>query len=106
VIVTNGFDEIQGTKLSSGGIRHHFKNIVTSQRAGKKKPSKEIFLFALDEAGYTCGDAIMIGDNLQTDIGGARGAGIDTVYFNPTGKPHQELVTHEIKLLKELITIL
>src|SRR4051812_46142955 len=62
VIVTNGFDEIQGTKLTSGGIRHHFKNIVTSQRAGKKKPAKEIFLFALGEAGHACADAIMIGD--------------------------------------------
>lgn len=106
VIVTNGFDEIQGTKLNSGGIRHHFRNIVTSQRAGKKKPSKEIFLFALDEIGHTCQDAIMVGDNLQTDIAGARGAGIDTVYFNPFGKTHSEIVTHEIKHLGELRGIL
>jgi len=38
IIVTNGFDEIQSTKLSSSGIIHYFKDIVTSARAGHKKP--------------------------------------------------------------------
>ncbi len=106
VIVTNGFDELQGTKLTSGGIRHHFTNIVTSQRAGRKKPSREIFDFALKEIGHIGADAIMIGDNLNTDIAGARDAGIDTVYFNPFGNEHDAQVTHEIKVLSELKGIL
>ncbi len=106
IIITNGFDEMQGTKLSSGGIRHYFKNIVTSQRAGDKKPSRKIFDFALEEAGQRHKTAIMVGDNLGTDIAGARSAGIDTVYFNPTGLPHTEKVTFEIKSLHELRTLL
>ena len=106
VIVTNGFDEMQATKMRSGGIHHYFKTIVTSQRAGDKKPSKKIFDFTLDEAGHTHDSVIMIGDNLQTDILGARMAGIDTVYFNPGGKSHEEKVTHEIRSLKELLGIL
>ncbi|CAN5144944.1 YjjG family noncanonical pyrimidine nucleotidase [soil metagenome] len=106
VIVTNGFDEMQETKMRSGGINHYFKSIVTSQRAGDKKPSKKIFDFTLEEAGHAHDSAIMIGDNLQTDIVGARMAGIDTVYFNPSGKPHAEVLTHEIKSLKELLLIL
>ena len=48
----------------------------------------------------------MIGDNLQTDMAGARVAGIDTVYYNPAGSPHQEDVTHEIKLLLDLKKLL
>jgi YjjG family noncanonical pyrimidine nucleotidase len=106
IIITNGFDEMQGTKMTSGGIHHYFKTIVTSQRAGGKKPSKKIFDFALEEAGYAPNTAIMIGDNLLTDIVGARTAGIDTVYFNPTGIPHTEKVTFEIKSLVELRTLL
>jgi YjjG family noncanonical pyrimidine nucleotidase len=106
IIITNGFDEIQATKLYSAGIHGYFKNIVTSQRAGSKKPSKEIFEFALSEAGHQSADAIMIGDNLQTDIAGARGAGLDTVYFNPSGKPHEERVTFEITSLQDLRTLL
>ena len=106
VIVTNGFDEMQATKLSSSGIQNYFKSIVTSQRAGNKKPSKEIFDFALNEAGHSPEDAVMIGDNLLTDIVGARKAGLDTVYFNPTKKVHKESVTYEISSLNELRTLL
>jgi HAD superfamily hydrolase (TIGR01549 family) len=106
VIVTNGFDEIQATKLMSGGIHGHFKTIVTSQRAGSKKPAKEIFEFALAEIGHNRADSIMIGDNLQTDIAGARAAGIDTIYFNPGGKPHREPVTFEIESLVQLQKLL
>ena len=102
VIITNGLDELQATKMSSSGIFHHFKTIVTSQRAGNKKPSKEIFEFALKESGHRSEDAVMIGDNLKTDMAGAREAGIDTIYFNPAGQRHSEKVTYEIKSLAEL----
>ena len=106
IIVTNGFDEIQSTKLHSAGILHYFKNIVTSQRAGSKKPSKEIFEFALGEAGYPNSRAVMIGDNLLTDMAGARTFGMDSIYFNPTRQPHRENVTFEIESLHELRTLL
>ena len=105
-IVTNGFDEIQTTKLSSAGILDYFRNVITSQRAGNKKPSKKIFEFALEELGHTTEGAVMIGDNLQTDIAGARGAGIDTIFFNPVKDSHQEDVTFEIQSLQELRTLL
>lgn len=105
-IVTNGFEEIQGTKLASSGITHYFKSVVTSARAGHKKPAREIFDFALAESGFTHQQAIMIGDNLQTDIGGARNANVDTIYFNPDRLIHNEIVTHEIHDLKQLIGIL
>ncbi len=88
VIVTNGFDEIQSTKLSSSGIRHYFKDVVTSARAGHKKPAKEIFEFALNENNVQAHETIMIGDNLLTDIAGAKNASIDTIFYNPTKIEH------------------
>jgi YjjG family noncanonical pyrimidine nucleotidase len=105
-IITNGFEEIQSVKMKSSGITHYFKGVVTSARAGWKKPEKEIFEFALRENGFACSDSIMIGDNLLTDIAGARNAFVDTVYYNPYKLPHEEPVTHEISSLKELTTIL
>jgi YjjG family noncanonical pyrimidine nucleotidase len=105
-VVTNGFEEIQGTKIASGGITHFFDGIVTSARAGSKKPEKGIFDFTLRESGHTASNAIMIGDNLLTDIAGARGASIDCVFYNPHGVSHEELVTHEIRSLKELFALL
>jgi len=105
-IITNGFEEIQGTKLESSGIAPYFTNVITSARAGHKKPSKEIFEFALSENGFRSHESIMIGDNLLTDIAGARNASIDQVFYNPNGVPHQEIVHYEIRSLQELINIL
>lgn len=105
-IVTNGFDEIQSTKLASSGITSYFKSIVTSARAGHKKPAKEIFEFALAESGFESHETVMIGDNLLTDIGGARNASLDTVFYNPNKVAHQEQTHYEIQDLKELKDIL
>ncbi|HNT50742.1 MAG TPA: YjjG family noncanonical pyrimidine nucleotidase [Cyclobacteriaceae bacterium] len=105
-IITNGFDEIQGTKLASSGITHYFKSVVTSARAGHKKPAREIFDFALAENGFAHHEAIMIGDNLITDIGGARNAKVDTIYYNPERSAHAETVNFEIHDLKQLLQIL
>lgn len=105
-IITNGFEEIQGTKLASSGITHYFKSVVTSARAGHKKPAREIFDFALAENGFAHQEAVMIGDNLLTDIGGARNANVDTIYYNPDRLAHQETVNFEIHDLKQLTEIL
>ncbi len=105
-VVTNGFDEIQSIKLSSGNITHYFDHVITSQKAGSKKPAREIFEYALAANGLAPHEVIMIGDNLATDIRGARNAAIDTVYYNPTALNHTEVVSHEIRCLSELQRIL
>ena len=105
-IVTNGFEEIQSTKINSSGLTSYFTNVVTSARAGHKKPAKEIFDFALAETGFQPHEAIMIGDNLITDIGGAHKASVDTVFFNPHKISHEEKPRYEIHDLKQLMAIL
>jgi len=105
-IITNGFEEIQHVKLSSGKVDHFFDHIITSQKAGHKKPAKQIFEYARQINNIGFHEAIMIGDNLVTDIGGARNAGIDTVYFNPLGTAHEEAVNYEIRSLRDLLSFL
>ena len=105
-IITNGFAEIQSTKLQSSGVGHFFKKVITSEQAGHKKPSRQIFDYALNQIGHHSHQAIMIGDNLLTDIGGARNAEIDHVFFNPSKIRHEEPVTYEIHWLRELRDIL
>lgn len=105
-VVTNGFEEIQAVKLLSGDITHYFDHVVTSQNAGYKKPARGIFDYALSVNNLHCHEAIMIGDNLLTDIAGARNASIDTVFYNPEAVVHNENVNHEIRCLSELQNIL
>lgn len=106
VLVTNGFEEMQSIKVASGGIGKYFKAIVTSERAGHKKPAKEIFEYALKQTNLAPQDAIMIGDNLLTDMAGAANANIDSVLYNPKKQKHNAAVTFEIAGLLQLKEIL
>ncbi|MCX8489650.1 MAG: YjjG family noncanonical pyrimidine nucleotidase [Cyclobacteriaceae bacterium] len=105
-IITNGFSEIQSTKMTSSGIEKYFQSVITSEKAGHKKPSKEIFEYALRTNNLQASEVVMIGDNLATDIRGAKNASIDTIYFNPEKIAHEEQLTHDIESLIELKNIL
>jgi YjjG family noncanonical pyrimidine nucleotidase len=105
-VITNGFDEIQNMKMQSTNLLHYFDHIITSQRAGCRKPSCEIFNFALTCNGIKNHQAIMVGDNLITDIGGACNAYIDAVFFNPEKIANEGMYAHEIHSLSELRELL
>lgn len=105
-IISNGFDDIQHTKLKASNIHQYFDKIVTSDSSGHRKPQKGIFEFAMDEAGATRENALMIGDNLDTDIIGAQNAEMDHIYFNPNKIKHSLNVTFEIDSLKQIMNIL
>jgi YjjG family noncanonical pyrimidine nucleotidase len=105
-IITNGFEEIQNTKLTSGNLHQFFDHIVTSQQAGHKKPAREIFEYTLLKNKVSSGEAIMIGDNLITDIGGAQKASLAHVFYNPDKFNHNERVMMEINSLHELCSLL
>lgn len=102
-IITNGFDEIQGVKLRSGGIEHFFEEVITSGRAGYQKPEKQIFDYAIEKANAQHENSLMIGDNPISDIEGAYLAGIDQVFFNPDNQQCPVKPTLEIKSLRELL---
>lgn len=105
-VITNGFKEIQTRKIASASLSSFFTEIITSESAGYRKPDPRVFDFALAKAGASKQESIMIGDNLATDISGAKNAGMDQVYFNPDGKSHEEDVTYEIQSLGQLMELL
>jgi putative hydrolase of the HAD superfamily len=101
-IITNGFRETQFIKMNSTNITHYFSEIILSEEAGFKKPDPNIFFHSLKKANTISEESLMIGDNLDVDIAGARSANIDQVYFNPNKVPHQKETTFEINSLIEL----
>jgi YjjG family noncanonical pyrimidine nucleotidase len=104
-IITNGFAEAQVVKLKASGIGHYFTHVVNSEMAGFNKPDPRIFEYSLDLAKARKEDSIMIGDHLEADILGAKRAGIDQIYYNPSSKVHSEIVTYEVRQLQDLIPI-
>lgn len=105
-LITNGFDDIQTTKLKSSNLDQYFDVIVTSETTQYRKPDREIFEIAMHKAKATVQQSIMIGDNLESDIQGAKNVGMDYVWFNPTGVKTNSLIQHEIENLIELKNIL
>lgn len=104
-IITNGFNEVQGRKLQNSNLDSYFTEVITSEDAGANKPHAKIFEFALNLTGAHIKNSIMIGDDLNTDIKGARDMGMDHIYFNPKKASHKEEPTFEIENLKELMAI-
>ena len=62
--------------------------------------------YALKENNLQSHEVVMIGDNLLTDMGGAKNAFIDAIYFNPEKILHDTQITHEIHSLAELKQLL
>ena len=105
-LITNGFQEVQHTKLSGSGMEPYFDTLTVSEEVGVKKPDPEIFRYALKKAGATPEESLMIGDEMAVDIDGARAAGIDQLFFNPTGQTFPGERTYEVHSLLEIKTIL
>ena len=105
-IITNGFEEVQYKKIRNSGLDNYFEGIITSEQAGVQKPHEEIFLYAMQQAGVTAKESLMIGDDIEGDINGAQALGLDQVFFNPQKKNHQAHPTYEIHSLLELKQIL
>lgn len=101
-IISNGFDESQAMKMASSGLTSFFKLIVTSETTSYRKPDKRIFEYTLDKLGAEPEVCLMIGDNPDTDIMGAKDANIDQVLFNPLNLPHPVQPTYTISCLSEL----
>lgn len=108
LLLTNGSPDLQKTKLSiTPELVSYFDQIIISGDFGRGKPDPAIFEHALSRMFLSKEEAIMVGDNLMTDILGANRAGIKSVWINRHQKERNEVIpTFEIKHLDELFYIL
>lgn len=101
-LITNGFEKTQRLKLASADLTKYFQNVITSEISNSVKPKKEIFEYAVKVAHGKMEESIMIGDNLQADILGAKNAGMHSVYVNHVNAETNDDPTYTIYHLKEL----
>lgn len=109
VLLTNGSPSLQNIKLEiTPEIAPYFDHIVISGAFGKGKPDPSIFEHVLTTCDITADEALMVGDNLMTDILGASRVGMRSVWIN---REEAELAegstpTYEIDNLEKLFPIL
>lgn len=97
------------------GLEHFFDVVIVSGAEGKgvikgNLESPEIFRRALEQLKVEPGQAVMVGDSLREDVGGARRAGMVTVWIDRSaeraGTVHEEKPDYTIRSLSELPRIL
>ncbi|WP_017727702.1 HAD family hydrolase [Halalkalibacterium ligniniphilum] len=108
LLLTNGSPDLQNTKLEiTPELVPYFDHIVISGAFGRGKPDPTIFEHALSIMSLDKDEAIMVGDNLMTDILGSSRVGMKSVWINRHNKERNEVIpTYEITHLEELFPIL
>lgn len=105
-IITNGFTEVQNTKISNSNLSKYFTCIIDSETVGVKKPHSKIFNYAynISKAAYK-NECLMIGDNYQADVMGAINNGFKAIHLNSNNESYHEnsLIISDLISLKEIL---
>lgn len=104
-IITNGFEEVQTRKLVNSNIFGYFDQVINSEMAGVKKPNPEIFELALKKANTAPDKSLMVGDNIEADILGAKAVGFHALHFNAHNDLKHEhcVMIHSLREIKNYL---
>ncbi len=107
VLVTNGASDTQREKLAALGIEDVFQSLVISGEVRVAKPDPRVFALALRGLGPASDEICHVGDNPETDVAGARAAGLTAVWLNRRrralreSEPRPDLEIHSLASLVE-----
>ena len=79
-IITNGRGRFQARAIDGLGIRDYFDVILISEVEQIRKPQTEIFHRAMDRLGVSASGSVFVGDHPESDIAGAKGAMMKTIW--------------------------
>lgn len=81
-IVSNGMDASRRALVRHLGWNPHLRTVLSSERAGVRKPDARIFELAAAEIGVPPGRCWFVGDHPVNDVAGARAAGMRAVWLS------------------------
>ncbi|MGB1252589.1 MAG: YjjG family noncanonical pyrimidine nucleotidase [Candidatus Promineifilaceae bacterium] len=109
LLITNGLKEVQRPRFAATNMSRWFSEIVISDEVGFAKPDPTIFDICFERMGHPDkSEVLIIGDSLTSDMVGGLNYGIDTCWYNPTGKtrPIDMPITYTIRTLYDLVPLL
>ena len=85
-------------------------HVYAQDHGGIEKPDPRIFKIALEKAGCEPHEMLHVGDSLETDVAGAKAAGVSSVWLDRNGDARDPNVDEEpeweIRSLREMARIL
>lgn len=102
-IISNGFGEVQHYKLEHSGLKPYFRHFIISEEVGINKPQPGIYEEALRRNGVQPEEAVMVGDSYNSDIAGAKAAGIDQIWI--TQDPGENTATYVVRNIKDILDL-
>ncbi|MDH5450013.1 MAG: HAD family hydrolase [Candidatus Bathyarchaeota archaeon] len=103
-IVTNGLQSDVDEILPKVGLQDFFDIVVVIDTLRKMKPDVEVFRYALQKLEAVPSEAIFVGDEIEADYKGAKGAGL-TVYLVDRDRRVQDESVHKISSLEDLFEL-
>ncbi len=104
-IVTNGTADTHRRKLELLGFDRRFDYCAVAGELGLMKPDLRLFLHTSEKLGVAPEECIVVGDSLESDVGGAKAAGMGAVWLNRecrplmAGMPRPHLVVPDLREL-------
>lgn len=77
-------------ELTHLGLGEEFEGVYLSSDYGCRKPDVQFFRALLEEQQLDPGKCLMIGNDRDTDIAGAKAAGLDTLYMHTNLTPREQ----------------
>ncbi|MBQ3162596.1 MAG: YjjG family noncanonical pyrimidine nucleotidase [Oscillospiraceae bacterium] len=103
-IASNGYTNVQMSRIKSADIAQYFENIFISEAIGYEKPDINFFEKCFEKIdNLNKNKTVIIGDNLKADIKGGIQSGIKTIWYNPKKLSYGDIIPdYQIHSLSEL----
>jgi putative hydrolase of the HAD superfamily len=107
-LLTNGPEHRQSTKLRSLGIEDAFDTVVFAGDMPRRKPHRDPFDRAVGELAVDARESLYVGDSLEYDVAGAKGAGLWAAWCPQDGEtdPGAYAPDYVLGSLVELVAVL
>ncbi len=94
-LLCNGQSCYVRPELDVTGLAGVLDDVIISSEEKIRKPSKDLYMLALDREFVVAGKALVVGNSEERDVVGAQSMGIDAVYFHTASSPAGDHETSE-----------
>lgn len=107
-IASNALDSAEQSvrqALARVGLNEYFLWVFSAKEFGVRKPEKEYFQLILDRTASAPSTVLMVGDDYQLDILGAKSAGLKACWFNEGWNQHPPLLPIQDAEISEMTSL-